>query len=57
MVLGQAYICGVVSSGPAPPECGRAPGAYIKVADEGILKWIQEHVNIGPTSRRSKVFP
>ena len=41
--LGNAYLCGTVSSGPAPPDCGKSPGAYIKVGNEQILKWIKDN--------------
>ncbi|XP_075261175.1 chymotrypsin-like elastase family member 1 [Convolutriloba macropyga] len=40
---GRVYLCGVVSKGPAPPNCGRKPGAYVKVAHRKVLKWLKDN--------------
>ena len=36
----KIYQCGVVSTGPIPPECGRKPGGYVKLADIEVIKWL-----------------
>jgi len=36
----RVYLCGVVSKGPAPPDCGRSPGAYATIASTTIIQWL-----------------
>ncbi|XP_075251681.1 kallikrein-11-like [Convolutriloba macropyga] len=41
---GSVYLCGIVSFGPEPPDCGQQPGAYVMVSHPVILDFIQSQM-------------
>ena len=49
---GKIYQCGVVSSGPAAPECGRRPGAYVRLADPDTIQWL---INVGGAQNQLRI--
>merc|ERR1712117_246321 len=38
---GKTYLCGVISIGPNPPDCGKSSGGYVMTWHEEILPWIE----------------
>lgn len=54
---GDAYLCGVVSKGPSPPDCGRRPGAYVRVAYDKTLDWLKKNgVDQGDVNRKEAIW-
>ena len=37
---GEKYLCGVVSMGPGPPNCGTTPGKYVKIGYPSVSEFI-----------------
>ena len=41
MFLGVPYLCGLVTAGPAAPDCGLTPGAYTKTNFIQVLDFLR----------------
>ena len=42
---GIKYLCGVVSRGKGPPECGDFNGVYVKTTTGDMIKWLKSNAN------------
>ncbi|XP_063717711.1 serine protease 55-like [Symsagittifera roscoffensis] len=42
---GDKYLCGIVSMGPNPPQCGRSPGGYTMVNIDCVRLFLQSRGN------------
>ena len=49
--LGVRYLCGIVSYGPPPPDCGRSPGGYTKTSHPTNLNFITQNANVSATAK------
>ena len=43
--VGDKYLCGIVSMGPNPPQCGRSPGGYTMVNIDCVRLFLQSRGN------------
>lgn len=44
------FLCGVVSQGPAPPDCWRNPGTYVNVGSTTVREFIKSEFRTGYTA-------
>ena len=52
----QKYLCGVVSRGYGPPDCGEGGGVYVAMNTKKMIKWLKKTAHAEVLGPRSKVI-
>ena len=47
---GKKYLCGIVSRGAGPPNCGKSEGIYVATTHKDMNKWLKKNANARTTS-------
>ena len=50
---GKKYLCGVVSRGAAPPNCGIHQTVFVKVTEAEMIAWLEKYANAEVLSHRN----